>query len=864
MASENDSPPRLAQALLHLLLPRADRYHVSGDFTECYHHLTQTRGRRRARCWYRWQVVKSIPAFLHRLIYGSTIMFSNYLKIALRTIGKSRLYAGISVAGLAIGMACCLIIASFIRHELRFDSFHEHSDRLYRINQSYESGGGTFTTASTMAPLAPALRQSLPTIEATARYFHAGRRLVRHGDHHFYETGVYWADADFLRLFSFPMLHGDANTALQAPNAIVLTRAAAQKYFGDAEAIGKTLSIDNSRDLTVTGVLHDVPAHSSLQFDFLLSLAGIEATAPWAHAWGDQFLRTFVLLQPEVAPATVEAGIAGVVAQHYSPRPPAHRLFLQPLARLHLYQTDGSPGLLYLLYVLAAVAVIILLIAITNYMNLATARSVQRIKEVGLRKVVGASRRQVVVQFLSESILLALLALPLAFGLAHLAAPAIAGFFADATGARTSLEITAGPPLLGGLALLALLVGIAGGLYPAVVVSRHQPAAVLKNAPGTGPQRSRLQRLLVIGQFVFSIFFMCCAGIVHDQVAYLKGRDLGYATQQIVSLRLDDPELQQRAPALKQALEQHSSVAGASLAASTPARFYGRSSSVVPELMSPDQHMNAHMFPVDYDYLETFDLQLVQGRNFDRERATDARTAVIINETAVARFGWQEPLGRKLRISGRGESSEVIGVVRDFHFQALTAKIEPAVLLIDLAATSTLSIRFQPGHLAAGLTEVRDQWQAFAPGFPLELQFMDEAVERMYRAHQLIFQFSRAFAIFAILIACLGLFGLAAFAAEQRTKEIGVRKVLGASLAAILALLAKDFIKLVMIAFVVAVPLAWLAMQAALQNFAYRTTIDPLNFVAVGAASFAIALLTVSYQSLRAGLSNPVKTLRSE
>ncbi len=792
-------------------------------------------------------------------------MFFNYLKIALRGIARQKFYSSVNLAGLAVGMACAVFVALYATNEFSYDDFHENGERIYRVNyQENKSGGSTFYTSSTMAPLAPALKAEVPGLERVARFRFSGKTLVRHEDKQFFEQNFAWADAEFLQMFSFPLLSGHAATALSEPNAIVITKEMAEKYFGEFDPVGEVLQIDNTHQLKITGVLQNLPQNSSINFDFLGAFQTLEANAGWRESWGSLFLRTFV----ELSPGVLENDVAPHLKRIFDERAPNHHasaaMLLQPLSEIHLFGADRSPRMLLILYNLIFVGVVILTIAIINYMNMATARSVHRSKEVGLRKTVGASRLKLARQFLGESVVLALLALPLSLLLVQIFLPIINDFFSQVTRRPFALEFSFEPVILLSLFAIVFFVGVIGGSYPAMVLSRFKPVAVLQSRISGGKKGARFRKILVVTQFAFSMLFLISTAIIHDQIDYLRQKDLGFEKDRIVTLHIEDKNALERAPALKTALLGHHNITHATLCQDEPARLFGQSSRVIPEGAAPEDNWTMHVFAVDADYVETFGLEMKQGRNFITGSSADENTGMILNETAVARLGWENPIGKMIQVSGSENVSEVIGVVRDFHFQSMTDQIEPGFLYVGPESYSKLSLRLNPKDFTATMDFIRQAWTEFAPNLPFEMRFFDEQAERLFARHELMFTFSRAFSFFAIFIACLGLFGLAAFMAEQRTKEIGVRKVLGATAHGIVSLLSFNFLKLILIAFVIAAPLAWISTKFWLENFPYRADLGAAPFVVAGVGTLLIAFITISYQALKAALANPIDAIRHE
>ncbi len=806
-------------------------------------------------------------------------MFKNYFKIALRNLKKSTGYTVINVAGLAVGLACCLLILLFVRDELSYDRYHEKADQIYRVTLDARLGEQEINGPIAPAPMAQTLVNDYPeVVQATRLFTYTGETLVRYEDNQFIEEQFYFADSTFFEIFTFPLLRGDPETALLEPNTVVLTESTARKYFGQDNPMGKTIRVDDEFDYAVTGVVADVPENSHFHFDFLGSLGTLGNSRN--PMWVSNNFRTYFVLAEGHSPDALEAKFPAMVQKYAGPQVEEilgitvdqffasggrFEFHLQALTDVHLhsnldYEIEPNGDITYV-YAFSIIALLILLIACINFMNLATARSAGRAKEVGVRKVLGSNRRQLTLQFLMESMLLSVIALGVALVLAAVLLP----LFNELSG--KALQIDFGDAgLLAGLVGFAVLVGLLAGSYPAFFLASFRIVNVLKGQGQTGLKSSGLRSGLVVFQFVISILLMICTAMVYRQVDYVQTKRLGFAKEHVIVLeRFDALDAQQEA--FKQQIRQHPNVVSVAAAGTLPGRTFG-DTSFFPEGASPDQLRNIRLLFTDFDLLETLDLDLVDGRFFSRDFTTDS-TAVILNEAAVKEFGFtlEETVGKRLVSPGFGEDEEqlipVIGVVKDFHYQSLRDEIRPLGMFIGRNLTY-LAVRVQPDDLGGTLAAFESQWQSFAPEQPFTYSFLDNDVDALYRADQRTGNYFIVFAIIAIFIACLGLFGLAAFTAEQRTKEIGVRKVLGASVLSIIVLLSKEFTKLVAIAFVVAAPLAFFAMDRWLQDFAFRVDISWPIFLMAGLAALGIAWLTVSYQSIRAALTNPVEALRYE
>lgn len=810
-------------------------------------------------------------------------MLTNYLKIAWRNVRKNRAFAAINILGLAIGMATCLLISLFVRDELSYDRFHQNADRIYRVVLRGTLNGEQLREANVMPPVAQTLQSRFPEVEETVRLRGIGFPRLTYGEKSFREDKVTYADSTLFRVFTLPLLKGDARTALTRPNTVVITQKTAQRYFGDEDPMGKVLTMDNGRaTFTVTGVMANVPRNSHFQFDLFASMASL----PEANQtnWMQSNFFTYLLLPDGYDYRQLEAKLVPVVQTHMAP--PLEKvlgmsraefrkngtlvgLFLQPLTDIHLHsdlkpETDLEPGgdVRYV-YLFGAIAVFMLLLACINFMNLSTAGAAKRAKEVGVRKVLGSAKSRLIGQFLTESALLTSLALVLAVGLVVALLP----LFNSLAGKALTLNLTRTPWVLPGLIGFGLLVSLLAGSYPAFFLSSFRPISVLKSATvGTG--RSGLRSGLVVFQFLVSISLIIATTVVYQQLRYIQTIRLGYDKEQVLVLE-GTGALGKNEAVFRRQLTQDSRVVNASVSGFLPNTRYNTGLIAMQPDRNDAQMTRMSWFGIDPYYLPTLGMTLAAGRNFAPNSRSDS-AGVLINETAARLFGWSKSaIGRSLThpaIDGSGADAQtyrVIGVVKDFHFRSLHERIAPAVMTLSDNAGSII-VKTRTADITGLLSSIKSQWAAFGTEEPFTYSFLDESYRASYEAE---LKTSRILALFAgltIFVACLGLFGLATFTAEQRTKEIGVRKVLGASVASIVQLLAKDFLKLVLIAMVIASPIAGYAMHRWLQEFAYRIDITWWVFAVAGLLAVGIALLTVSFQSIKAALMNPVKSLRSE
>ncbi|HMB91368.1 MAG TPA: ABC transporter permease [Rhodothermales bacterium] len=798
-------------------------------------------------------------------------MLKNYLKIALRHLRRHKGYAFINVAGLAVGMAVCVLIVLFVRDELRYDRFHANADRIFRVVNERQGEQGTTMRAATPPAMGPTLVREFPEVQQAVRFFDMGTTLVRRGDKQIYERNVWTADSTLFDVFTLNLVSGDPGTALNQPASLILSESAAQTYFGADDPLGQTLDLSGGIEFTVTGVFEDWPDQSHIQADFIASFSTMRRFVDPARLenWIWQQFYTYILVPDADAAASLEAKLPAFLDRYADAETSQYSFTyesqLQPLTEVYLHSVgfafDGSPrGSITYVYAFSGIALLILLIACFNFMNLATARSMQRAREVGMRKVIGAQRRQLVAQFLGESVLMALVALVVTVGVVLLVLPSFNAFIGKALG----LDVASILSLLGG----GLVVGLLAGSYPAFFLSAFRPLHVLKGGRGAeGMNLSAVRKGLVVAQFAISTLLIIGTAVVFQQLDYLHNKDLGFDKEQVVVLPLRG-DMDDNLDALKSELLRHPGVTGATASWGVPGEWAAGDDVRLP---GSDVAWPTNMIVADYDFIDTYRMHLIAGRGFSRDFPSDEREAFILNETAAQALGWtpEEAIGQELlwdEWSDERErrSGQVIGVVQDFHYGSLHQEIERLVLLMHPSSVGQLSVRIQPDGVQASMDHIASIWKTWAPSWPFEYEFLDEDIADEYAAEQTLSQLVSVFALLAIGIACLGLLGLAAFMAERRTKEVGVRKVLGASVPGIVLLLSKDFARLVLIAFVVAAPVAYIAMHRWLDSFVYRIDLGVGVFLAAGVFVLAIAWLTVSYQSIRAARVNPVESLRYE
>ncbi|HYF33522.1 MAG TPA: ABC transporter permease [Chitinophagaceae bacterium] len=809
-------------------------------------------------------------------------MFSNFLKTAWRNLIKNKAFSVINILGLAIGLSCFLLISMYVLDELSFDKFHAKSNRIYRINSDIRFGGSDMRLPVSSDIIGATLKKDYPEVEEFTRiYASGGPKLIKKGNEFINDPAVAHADSTIFKVFTLPAIAGDVNTALNEPNTVVITETAAKKYFNTKDAVGKTIETNDNTSTVykVTAVIKDIPENSHFNFDLLFSMDNVDYN--WNSHLSHNF-HTYLLLKPGADYRALEAKFPQYIQKYVLPQ--AAQIMeiqsmedfekagnklqygLMPLEKIHLYsgrQFELSPGgNIQYVYIFSAVALFILLIACINFMNLATARSANRAREVGIRKVLGTEKRQLIAQFLSESTLTALLALAIAVFIAAMVLPLFNDMASKSLTIATIFEWKFLPILI----VLPLVVGLVAGSYPAFFLSAFKPIEVLKGKLKLGSKSGGLRSVLVVLQFSISIALMISTIVVFRQLNYIQTKNLGFNKDQVLIVN-DAYTLRNNADAFKNEVLQIPGVKSGTFSGFLPVSNSYRNDNSYFTTPVPDTKsgFNMQAWRIDHDYFKTLGLEMAKGRSFSREFGTDS-TAVVINETAAKIMGHADPIGKKLygfNDSMQVVSYDIIGVVKNFHFETLRQDIGPLSFFLR-RSTGLASFKVEARNIPSVLKQVEAKWKAMAPGMPFNHRFLDESFDEMYRVEQRVSNIALTFAILAIIVACLGLFGLASFIAEQRTKEIGIRKVLGLSMEGILKLLSKDFLKLVLIAFIIASPLAWYFMHAWLQDFAYRVNIAWWVFALAGFLALSIAMLTVSFQAVKAALMNPVKSLRTE
>jgi len=796
-------------------------------------------------------------------------MLKNYTKIAWRNLLRHKSNTFINLSGLAVGLACCILIALYAREELSYDRFHENPESIVALGVKHPQFGNML---STPYPLATALEEQVPEVDKATRFQEIRTMNLSSNSKDYIEIDqAQYAEPEFFEIFSFDLIQGNENRILEAPGEIVLTPKSSERLFGDSNSVGKSvywMQRDTTIVLQVSGIAKEPPLNSSITFDALVSLSTYPERYRSPSAWRAFSYTTYARVNSASDLNVLPERLQGLIESHYGE---SSRSFVAyPLPSLHLSEIshdNGFSGNTKYLYLFGSVAVFILLIACINYVNLSTARVSLRAKEIGIRKTAGAGRGQLALQFLSESVLLSLGAYCLAILMAELAV----SFFDQLFG--THIAGGRNIMFLIWLGLGAMMVGIAAGAYPALYLSGISPSAILRKNVPAGGSGAILRKGLVVGQFGIALILIMGALVIYEQLQFAQTKDLGFDGEQVVQIKLPNQQAWQARNTLRQQAVSHPGVLGGSIANGTPGSFNVRMS-FSPETFSPESQSESEesisIAPAvaDYDFLDVLGIELLAGRNFSEEYTSDPDRAFILNQKAAEQLGWspEEAIGKPFVFDSR--EGEVIGVVENFHIASLHREIDPVVLQIhdsnSWSSAGLLLARLHPDEIPESMNFLKEQIANYAPSVTLNYEFLDDKFDAMYRTEKRLGQVVTLFTFIAILVACLGLYGLAAFAAERRIKEIGIRKVMGATVANIVALLSKDFLKLVLLGFVIAIPIAWYAMNRWLADFAYRIEIGAGVFLLAGTAAVLIALATVSWQSVRAALANPVESLRTE
>jgi putative ABC transport system permease protein len=796
-------------------------------------------------------------------------MLYHDLKFGLRNLKRNRTFSLINILGLSIGLACCITIGLYAYAEFSFDKFHIAHSTIYRVNKiTNEKGQQPQHDALTPGKLAPALVQEIPEVANATRFRPwFNEMLVSYDTIHIKLDDVIYADASFLNVFDFLLVQGDKRSVLTESGTAVMNESTAKKYFGNTNPIGKIVTTLNNIPVKVTGIAKDVPANSSLRFSMLISWATIEAPAnadyfSWMNSWTTQANFSFVQLKQNADPIKVGDKISLLMHKNFAEKEFQYRAYLQPLDGIHLdsadifyaepFKTNSSK----IIYTLLIIAGFILLIASFNFINLTTAGALSRAKETGVQKVLGARQSQLVQKFFTESFLMCFLSLILSLVIVSLLLP----YFNHLANTQLNFNLLLQYKVVIALFGLLFLLSIIAGLYPAIFLARFKSTDVFRNVIRAGKD-SWLRKSLVTTQFALSVLLIIATIVVNNQMHYLGTKDLGFNKDQVVVLQLANTGIESKSTAFTTALKQNSDLLSLSTSNSVPGQGFN-GYGIIPEGHTLNEHLLANVIETDADFASTYNIPLTAGRYFSSQMPTDTTEAIVINEAMARYLNWKNPVGKQLEIY-EARKGKVIGVVKDFNYSSLRDAVQPLAIILTNNPLY-LSIKLKAGSIPSSLGFIQAQWQHFDKEYPFDYFFLNEKLNRFYQTDFQLLHALNIFSGIAIFIACIGLFGLSIYTAQQRTKEIGIRKVLGASVLQVASLVSKDFIVLIIIAIVIALPIAWWAVNKWLQDFAYRISINPLVFLIAGVAAILIAIVTVSVQAIKLAIANPVKSLRTE
>jgi len=799
-------------------------------------------------------------------------MLKNYLKINLRNITRNKVYSSINIAGLVIGLTCFILIMMFVKYELSYDEFHDNADRTFRVvcqlpGEKY--GMSEAVLAVTPAPLATAMMESFPEVESATRINHYDRLLLSRDDDHFYEEGIF-ADKNCLNIFSFQLISGDINQALENPQNIIISQQMAQKFFGDDDPVGKTLTCYLG-DFTIAGLIEDVSENSHIQFDWIIPFESQfrpDDRDRRLNMWNWDNYYSYLRLQPGIDMNAFEEKLNALTKINYADwEARTHfRYFLQPLEQVH--RTSGfryELGVttdISIIQLFSAVALFVLLIACINVVNLSTANVSKRAKEVGVRKAVGSSRHQLFWQFTGESLFISLLALGTAIFLVDLLLPG----FNQLVNRNIEWNAILNPAAILGLITVVIITGLASGIYPSIILSSMESVKILSNKKIVNSNGINLRNILVLFQFSIAIVLMIASLIIFRQIEFIKAKDLGYSRDQLLVVNRADPGIRENIEVFKNELLKNPKIADVTTSSQLPTNIGTATGNGFQKDNGEEKMLHYQFIAIDYNFIDMMELEMVQGRNFSEKFGNDINASLIVNETFVKQMGWEKPLGKQMPQVWNGPddvSLTIVGVVKDFHARPLHLEIKPVILACK-PNSFWIHIRIQPGNIDGTLSDIESIYNKFSVRYPFEYFFLDDQFNDMYLSEQKLGQIILYSNILAIFIACLGIFGLAAFTAERRTKEIGIRKVLGASVSTIVSSLSWNFTKWVIVANIIAWPLAFYIMNKWLQGFTYRISMELWIFVSAGFVTLFIALMTVFYHSIKTAVANPIRSLRYE
>ncbi|MCP4728030.1 MAG: FtsX-like permease family protein [bacterium] len=852
-------PPRIARWIFARM---SDYIYLGslGDLEEDFRKLLYAKGIIQAYTWYWVQIIAALPGYIKQYIYWRYHMFKNYLKVSLRIIKRHKGFSFINISGLAIGMACCILILLWVQDELSYDRFHKNADNLYRAVWEMDLGDRTRFTGSCPAPLAAALKEIYPEVLKASMVTSGGGTSFRVDDETYRESRLYFADPDFFEMFSFEFISGNPLSALNDPYSIVITEEIAEKYFKNEDPLGKILNMNNKRDLTVTGVVKNVPENSSIRFKLISPFKLLYEISTVADVWDRHSYRSYVLLTEGISVESFNEKISDF-KEEYSPDTQM-KLLLHPVKNIHLHSNFigdgfGNKGNIKYIYIFSTLAALILLIACINFMNLMTARSSKRAKEVGMRKVAGACRADIISQFFSETLFLSFIALAVSIILVKLTLPG----FNDLARKNLDFNVLNNIYLVVGLFIITMITGIISASYPSLYISSFQPVKIIKGMLNTGPGRFNLRNFLVVSQLSLSVMLIIGAIALSKQVNYIQTKDLGWDRDHLISIAMSTKDVRSKVDVLKAEFLHIPDVINVGGSRSPAAWKETRINGLEWEGQTEEQSVEFWVDRIDPGYIETLGIEIVSGRNFSKEFTSDIGKAYLINEEAVKQMGLSDPVGKGFTLDQEGT---IVGVMKDHIFESFHSPVAPLLLSYEPSKLYYIHVKLKPENIQESLSTVEETWKRINPGVPFSYDFVDDDFDFLFRTEKRIGTIFRWSAILGIFISCLGLIGLASYIAQQRTKEFGIRKVLGGAETGLIFLMLKEFLKWVLIANIIAWPVSWYVVGMFMQNYAFKTEVGWEIYALSGFIALTSALITVSYQAIKASRTNPVDLLRYE
>lgn len=857
MENKKNTPPKMAERFLGFVTKNDDDFDFINTFNDLYLSKYESGGKFRADSWYRKQVLLTIPKYLCSELKGDLLMVKNYFKVAIRNIKRHKGYSFINIAGLAIGISVCLLIMLWVQDELNFDRFHPNGEHIYQAFTRQSHSGNTFHTRSTPAPLAPALKNNFPQVENACRYLSGSGKQIAYRENGFSETALAFADPDFLDMFNYPLIEKREGNPLSNPFSIVITEEMAKKYFGSLDAVGKILRIDNRYDFEVTGILKNISGNSTYRFGLLIPFSHVYELLDYpVNSWSGNWGNTFVQLKPGVDYRAFQGEIAEIIKQH---TPSVSTVMLTPYHKLHLYTLTGQDAGVTYVYIFTIISFFVLFIACINFMNLSTARASRRAKEIGLRKVVGAGRKNLMIQFFGESMIYTAMASFLAFFIVTLFLPVFNHLSAKDMELHPFQDVSLWVMLFA----ITVIAGIASGIYPSLYLSSFKPAMIFKGITRSAKRNLGFRKMLVIFQFALSAFLIIFTMVIFRQIHFMTHQPLGYDKENLayVNLRADSPK---RYETVKNEFLTDPEVIQITATSRLPVSTGYSTWGYDWEGKNPDSAVLINTVYVDYNYLDVMGMKLAEGNPFQVKKQDPNKLdpQYILNQEAIRQMGMKDPLNKWF--SWNDIKKSITGVVKDFNFATLQEEIAPILIVAMPQYSNIMLIRINTGDIHRTISSMEEKWKRINPHIAFNLNFLDETLNRLYQTELRVGNLARYFTFLALFITCLGLFGLASFMTEQRKKEIGIRKSLGASNHSVIFLIMKDFLKWVLAANILACPIAFMMTKKWLENFAYRASLGPQIFLFSAIIAFSIVIMVVGYQSTKAARAKPVDSLNCE